>query len=125
MQLIGTHFWLLVSASLTRALAQLLRSLGLTSLIAPSHTTTSPRSVPYRLGRLSLNSKFASYLSSPSVGISGGGFFEFERQAVLTVLPLAVIYVGKVVLSNVSYAYVLNYRQRQKETDIFVADTAR
>jgi hypothetical protein len=105
MQLIGTHFWLLASASLTRALAQPLRSLGLTALIAPSHTT-SPLSAPYRLGRLSLNSKFASYLFYPSVGISGGGLFEFERQVVFTVLPLAFIYAGKVVLSNVSYAYV-------------------
>jgi hypothetical protein len=104
MQLIGTHFWLLASASLTRALAQPLRSLGLTVLIAPSHTTSS-RPIPYRLARLSVNSKFVSYLFSPSVGISGGGLFEFERQAVLTVLPLAVIYAGKVVLSNVSYAY--------------------
>lgn len=107
MQLIGTHFWLLASASLTRALAQPLRSLGLTTLIAPSHTTS--RSIPYRLGRLSVNSKFISCLFSPSVGISGGGLFEFERQVVLTVLPLAVIYAGKVVLSNVSYAYVFAY----------------
>ena len=105
MQLIGTHFWLLISASLSRALAQPLRSLGLTVLIAPSHTT-SQRQAPYRLGRLSLNSKFTSYLLSPNVGISGGGLFEFERQAVLTVLPLAGIYAAKVVLSNISYAYV-------------------
>lgn len=105
MQLIGTHFWLLISASLSRALAQPLRSLGLTVIIAPSHTT-SQRQVPYRLGRLSLNSKFTSYLFSPNVGISGGGLFEFERQAVLTVLPLAGIYAAKVVLSNISYAYV-------------------
>lgn len=105
MQLIGTHFWLLLSASLTRALANPLRSLGLSVIVAPSHPASS-RPPTYRVGRLSLNSRFASFFFTPSGGIAGGGLFEFDRKIAWTVLLLAVIYAGKVVLSSVSYAYV-------------------
>lgn len=37
-------------------------------------------------------------------GIAGGGVFEYDRKVARQVLPLAIIYVGKVVLSNISFA---------------------
>lgn len=94
-----SHFFLLVSASLTRALAQPFRKLGLSSLVAPSHPPASRSGVK---GRSRL-----SWLSTG--GVAGGGFFEFERGTAWIVLPLAVVYVGKVVLSNISYALVTNF----------------
>jgi hypothetical protein len=38
-------------------------------------------------------------------GIAGGGLFEFDLQIAKTVLPCAIIFVAKVVLSNFSFAY--------------------
>jgi hypothetical protein len=38
-------------------------------------------------------------------GIAGGGLFEFDLQIAKLVLPCAVIFVAKVVLSNLSFAY--------------------
>jgi len=103
-QFVGTHFWLLVSASLTRALAAPLRGLGLGVLVAPARTPNIRPPPHYRIGRLSFNSKLASIFLTPSGGIAGGGLLEFDPKIAWAVLPLAVIYTGKVALSNVSYA---------------------
>jgi hypothetical protein len=43
-------------------------------------------------------------LRNGSGGIAGGGLFEFDRKTARQVLPLALVYVGKVVLSNLSFA---------------------
>lgn len=54
----------------------------------------------------SLNPKqIISAITQPLVGITGGGIFEFDWSAIKTVMPLAVVYVGKVLLSNISFAY--------------------
>ena len=41
---------------------------------------------------------------SKTGGIAGAGFLDFDRSIAMDVAPLAVIYVGKAVLSNISYA---------------------
>lgn len=109
MQLIGTHFWLLISASLTRVLANLFRAVGLSAIIAPSPPAFR-RPPQYRVGEPGLISAFSSFFLTPSGGIGGGGLSEFNRKTAWAVLPLAVIYAGKVVLSNVSYAYASSIR---------------
>ena len=43
---------------------------------------------------------------SSAGGIAGGGFLEFDGRIAREVLPLAIVFVGKVVLSNLSFAYV-------------------
>jgi len=47
---------------------------------------------------------FARWLSNGSGGIAGGGLFEFDFQIAKQVLPLAVVFVVKVLLSNFSFA---------------------
>jgi hypothetical protein len=47
----------------------------------------------------------SSWTSSFSGGIAGGGLLEFDFQVVKQVLPVAVIFVAKVSLSNLSFAY--------------------
>jgi hypothetical protein len=44
------------------------------------------------------------WLSHGSGGIAGGGLFEFDMQVAKQVLPLAVVYVVRVLLSNFSFA---------------------
>jgi hypothetical protein len=58
----------------------------------------SPRKGLYRLNPLYI-------IFSKSGGVAGGGLLEFDRSLALDVAPLAVIFVGKAVLSNISYAY--------------------
>ena len=103
LQLAFTHGFLIVAASITRGLAQPLRRLGLSSLISPSHPPNS-RGSDLR-GRRSLNPLclFSCFISKTG-GIAGGGLFEFDGRTAWAVTPLAVVYVGKVVLSNISYA---------------------
>jgi hypothetical protein len=47
---------------------------------------------------------FARWLSNGSGGIAGGGLFEFDWQIAKQVLPLAVVFIVKVLLSNFSFA---------------------
>jgi hypothetical protein len=60
-------------------------------------TSLGPRNGIHKLNPLYI-------IFSKSGGIAGGGFLEFDRSVALDVAPLAVVYVGKVVLSNISYA---------------------
>ena len=43
-------------------------------------------------------------MTNGSGGVAGGGFFEFDYQVAKQVLPLAVVFCFKVLLSNVSFA---------------------
>lgn len=45
------------------------------------------------------------WLTHGSGGISGGGLLEWQRQSAKHVLPAAIIFAAKVVLSNLSYAH--------------------
>lgn len=46
------------------------------------------------------------WLFTTSGGIAGGGLFEFDYHIAKQLLPLAIIFVAKVLLSNYSYACV-------------------
>ena len=48
--------------------------------------------------------RFGRWLTNGSGGIAGGGLFEFDWQVAKQVLPLAIIFCFKVVLSNFSFA---------------------
>ena len=95
-QFAATHILLVLMASLTRLVSRHLRMLGLSAAIAPSHPSSSNTAKASlhvsRLGRHSL------------AGIAGGGLLEFDWRVARQVLPLALVYVAKVVLSNLSFA---------------------
>ncbi|KAK3210082.1 hypothetical protein GRF29_44g1616667 [Pseudopithomyces chartarum] len=80
LQLLLTHILLIAFSTLTRGLANPLRRLGLGAAIAPAFPVAP-------------------------IGTAGGGFFEFDPQVAKQVLPLAVVFCFKVLLSNVSFAY--------------------
>ena len=89
-------------ASLTRALSRPLRSLGLSASIAPSRNNPStPTSTGLRIPRLITWTRQSLFGAS---GIAGGGLLEFDWRTAKQVLPLAIIFVAKVVLSNLSFA---------------------
>jgi hypothetical protein len=86
-------------------MAHPLRKVGLSALVAPSNSRQTQAGGSRVLGFSSLNpiSLIAAIFRSPG-GIAGGGLFEFNRKTVMTVLPLAITFVGKVLLSNISFA---------------------
>jgi len=102
-----THCWILLSAYITRWVSPWLITAGLSGGIAPSIPLQSLSSPGFRgsgkargfLGRLS---RWTSYHTG---GIAGGGLFEFDLQVAKTVLPCAIIFIAKVCLSNLSFAY--------------------
>jgi hypothetical protein len=57
--------------------------------------------------------RFARWFAGGSGGIAGGGFLEFEWDVASKVLLLAGIYIGKIILSNLSYALVFENIQMQ------------
>lgn len=108
LQLVITHLLLLGFASLTRGLGSIFKVLGLGSVVAPSNAySRDNRHQGFRGGQrhLSVWTNIGHWLSHNSGGIAGGGLFEFEWCAARHILPLAVVLVAKIVLSNLSYAY--------------------
>lgn len=104
-QLFFAHMFCLMFAGLSRWMAQPLRKVGLSALVAPSFGSNSPVSGSRMLGFSSLNPlQFGRAIFQPLGGIAGGGMFEFDRKTAMTVLPLAITFVGKVLLSNISFA---------------------
>jgi hypothetical protein len=103
-QFIITHLLLLGSAVLTRSLAGPLKNLGLSAAVAPAGTGAIGQIAQgYKtVGKLTL----WRWLRESSGGIAGGGLFELEGRVARQVLPLAVTYVAKVILSNLSFTYV-------------------
>jgi hypothetical protein len=85
-----------------------LRKIGLSPVIAPSHPV--PPSISGFRGTSGKAQSFFHYLLQSirirSGGIAGGGILEFDWEVAKKVLPLSLIYIGKVVLSNLSFAYV-------------------
>jgi hypothetical protein len=104
-QLVLTHILLVGFSSLTRGLGRPLRKLGLGAAVAPAFPVApagasfrnppKPQSTPLRI---------VKWLTNGSGGIAGGGLFEFDWQVAKQVLPLAVVFCFKVLLSNVSFA---------------------
>ncbi|KAL1653820.1 hypothetical protein SLS61_003605 [Didymella pomorum] len=105
-QLVLTHVLLIGFSSLTRGLASPLRRLGLGAAIAPA-IPVAPQGGAFRNAstKKTGSARFLTWLSNGSGGIAGGGLFEFDYNTAKQVLPLAIIFVVKVLLSNFSFAY--------------------
>jgi hypothetical protein len=104
MQLVITHILLIGVSTLTRALDRPFRWMGLGPAVAPSFPA-SPQGGAYRGGnKKHILRSIGRWLSHGSGGIAGGGLFEFDVQIAKQVLPLAIVYVVKVLLSNFSFA---------------------
>lgn len=102
-QLVITHLLLIFVSSLLRFLSRVLHFIGFGAAVPPSQPA-APQGGAYRGGRKPGISAFMRWLSNGSGGIAGGGLFEFDWQVAKQVLPLAVVYVVKVLLSNFSFA---------------------
>lgn len=107
-EFIATYLWLQLLSTLTRLFARPLTHLGLAACIAPSYPHLAPPTGGYR-GHTKRSRIFGGLqrLSGGAGGIAGGGWFEFDLSTAKLVLPVAVLFVAKVVLSNLSFAYAL------------------
>lgn len=108
-QCLITHILVLAFASLTRGLSSFFNLLGLGAIVAPSHAfTKGNRPNRYRGGARtkSIMLNVREWLTHGSGGIAGGGLFEFQLKTAKHVLPVAIVFVAKLVLSNLSYACV-------------------
>jgi hypothetical protein len=107
LEMIQTHLWVLLSAYITRWVSPWLITAGLSGGVAPSRPHQSVSSPGFRgsgksRGFMSTLARWTAYQTG---GIAGGGLFEFDLQVAKTVLPCAIIFVAKVCLSNLSFAY--------------------
>ncbi|KAH7057046.1 hypothetical protein B0J12DRAFT_402285 [Macrophomina phaseolina] len=100
-QLALAHVLLIGFAGLTRVLSKPLQKLGLGAVVAPS----APLSCGQGFRGPAKAHGLLRLVSGGSGGIAGGGIFEFEWPVAKHVLPLAVVFIAKVVLSNISFAY--------------------
>ncbi|CZS96927.1 hypothetical protein WAI453_010244 [Rhynchosporium graminicola] len=103
-EMLMTHWLILLSAYITRWVSPWLIAAGLSGGIAPSRPLQS-QSPPGIRGLGKNASFFSSITRSHTSGIAGGGILEFDLQVVKTVIPCAIIFVLKVSLSNLSFAY--------------------
>jgi hypothetical protein len=103
-ELLITHFFIVLSAYITRWTSPWLTSAGVAGMIAPSRPLQSPSS-PGPRRNVGLLGSIKRWASDRSGGIAGGGFFEFEWPVAKQVVPVAVIFVAKITLSNLSFAY--------------------
>lgn len=97
-QLVLEHIFLIGFAGLTRLLSRPLQRLGLGAMVAPATPLSSGQGFrgPAR--------QRGGLLRGGNGGVAGGGIFEFEWPVAKHVVPLAVVYLAKVVLSNISFA---------------------
>jgi len=108
-QLVITHLLLLGFANLTRLARSPLQALGLGAMVAPSEPLfDGPQGFRGLQGRHTFWTKLAHALGAGRGGIAGGGVFEFEWKTVKHILPFGVVFIAKLVLSNISYAYGLS-----------------
>ncbi|RKF77169.1 putative gdp-fucose transporter protein [Golovinomyces cichoracearum] len=103
-ELLITHFFVLLSANITRWFSPFLISCGLMGGIAPTRPLKVSSPAKFRNGSMLLGS-FMSWIQKKDGGIAGGGLFEFDLEVAKMVLPCAFIFVSKVCLSNLSFAY--------------------
>lgn len=109
-QLAITHLLVLGFASLTRGLRGLFQAVGLGAVVAPSQAyMRGSRATRYRGGTKykPIWQNVSNWFVHGSGGIAGGGLFEFQWTTAKHVLPVAVVLVAKVVLSNLSFAYAI------------------
>ncbi|GAB7366447.1 hypothetical protein MBLNU230_g8243t1 [Neophaeotheca triangularis] len=110
LQLLLTHLLLLAFASLTRLARGPLHNLGLGALVAPAEPlskTQAPQGYRRPQTSRTLSSRLARRLNPGTGGIAGGGLIDLDRKTVKQVLPVALIFLARVVLSNISYAYAV------------------
>lgn len=110
LQLCITHVFLLGFAALTRGLAGSLRSIGLGTVVAPSQAYNKGNRPTRYTGGLKTKSVFTNishWFLHSSGGIAGGGLFEYQRNTAKHAFPIAVVFLGKTVLSNISFAYAV------------------
>ena len=100
-QLFFAHVFLIGFAGWTRWFALPLRRIGLSALVAPMYAQKSRGVVGF-----SNWSPFhvMSAILNPFGGIAGGGILEFDRDMAKKALPLALVFIGKVLLSNISFS---------------------
>ncbi|KAF1981568.1 hypothetical protein K402DRAFT_342135 [Aulographum hederae CBS 113979] len=91
-----THLLLLFTASFTRTVAAPFRKLGFHAAVAPAY--------PYSP---SIKGKARWLRAGSSGGIAGGGILEFDLKVARQCLPLVIVFVLKLVLSNISFAYAV------------------
>lgn len=104
LQLLLTHILLIGFSSLTRALGNPLRRLGFGAAVAPAYPT-APSGGAFRTSNKQPSIlQFGRWLANGTGGIAGGGLFEFEAKVAKQVVPLAVVFIVKVLLSNFSFA---------------------
>lgn len=103
-QLVITHIMLICFSSLTRAVGGPLRRLGFGAAVAPAYPPAPVGGAFRGSAKQPALLRFGRWLTSGSGGIAGGGLFEFEAKVVKQVLPLAIVFVLKVTLSNFSFA---------------------
>ncbi|KAI9810793.1 MAG: hypothetical protein M1826_003453 [Phylliscum demangeonii] len=116
-QVLTTHLLLLAVASLSRLAARPLTALGLSCMIAPARPlrTRSAAGAGERVRPAARNLHRHRTITARvwaglgacvfQGGIAGGGPLELQWTTATQVLPLAVIYAAKVLLSNLSFAY--------------------
>ncbi|POS82789.1 hypothetical protein EPUL_003674 [Erysiphe pulchra] len=104
MEFLITHFFVVLSAYITRWVSPWLISAGLSGGIAPFRQLKTTSSIGFRSGSKFL-APLKGWLQKSDGGIAGGGFFEFDTEVARLVLPCASIFVAKVCLSNLSFAY--------------------
>ncbi|KAG9246858.1 hypothetical protein BJ878DRAFT_250215 [Calycina marina] len=105
-EMLLTHCWIILSAYITRWVSPWLIRAGLSGMIAPSRPSQTSNGTGFRgQTKSTLLSSAKHWMSTSSVGIAGGGLFEFDWPVVKQCLPLTVIFVLKVSLSNLSFAY--------------------
>ncbi|THW13184.1 hypothetical protein D6D25_07334 [Aureobasidium pullulans] len=110
LQLCITHLFLLGFAALTRGLAGPLRIIGLGAIVAPSQAYNKGNRPTRYTGGLRTKSVFtnvSNWFVHGSGGIAGGGLFEFQRNTAKHVFPVAIVFLAKTVLSNISFAYAV------------------
>ncbi|QSZ36227.1 hypothetical protein DSL72_007353 [Monilinia vaccinii-corymbosi] len=106
-ELLITHGFIWLSAFLTRLASPVCITAGVSSAVAPYTHLQNSNSPGFRGDgkKQGMLSTFGKLSSASSGGIAGGGVFEFDRAVARQVLPLAIIFVVKVILSNISFAY--------------------
>ncbi|EPE25269.1 hypothetical protein GLAREA_01181 [Glarea lozoyensis ATCC 20868] len=108
-EMLMTHCWILLSAYITRWTSPWLVSAGVSSMVAPSKPLPKSTQGGFRgmqkNGGGGILGTISRWTSNFSGGIAGGGLFEMEWAVAKQVLPLAIIFIAKVSLSNLSFAY--------------------
>ncbi|KAF8246732.1 hypothetical protein K440DRAFT_585327 [Wilcoxina mikolae CBS 423.85] len=98
LQLLFTQFFLYASASVTRSFSRSLHAIGLACIIAPKPKPSKGKRRASDTGGLR---DFANKLRPRTTG----GIFEIRWREARIVLPIAVVYSLKIMLSNLAFAY--------------------